>query len=559
MMSSARSVAARRVARSRHSTVVAAFPVLLGVALFFTVTHGELGYNGDSIFYWSAARTLVREGKLATGISWSEVMGERVIDARPEALHPLTVFAPGYPVAVAAVARWTPISAATVVVNLASLAGMIALAGRLGRRLGGEPIGLLAATLVAVLPFVHSSARMVWSEALFTTLSLLALLLLSRWVEQPDRRSLDLIGASLASGAATCTRYLGVSLFIVEIFALVYAFNRMRDKPRPLAAISALMIYPLTMLPLAFRNVSLTGHLGGLDRGVADRSVLANLQDVAVALFDAVPLTRALVSGPADSIVSLCALLAISVAAVARSTNQPTSPRRGSTWRSPTGVLLLVFVLTYSSLLVFLGSIVQFDPIGIRLLLPALVCLVLLLAGVAGSFVARDRIALLGTGWILLAIVATLADAVILPGWRFLNDQSERERPVVRWARANLAALDRPPIAIFTEYAHAVHFATGLPVHLLPPASRIRVLRQSSLPGYFLFLISSVDFPLVADEHELASYESELQKYATNVWRGTDLQVWCISTTARASDSELHMPVAAPACETFLQRFEPGR
>src|SRR5882672_5595113 len=169
----------RRLARSWHSTVLAMLPVLFGIAVFVTVTHGELGYTDDSIFYWSAARTLVREGKLATGIAWSEVMDERVINARPEALHPMTVFPPGYPVAVAGVAGWAPIAVATVVVNLVSLAGMIALTGRLGRRLGGEPVGFLAAGLVAVLPVVHNSARMVLSEALFTTVSLLALLLLS--------------------------------------------------------------------------------------------------------------------------------------------------------------------------------------------------------------------------------------------------------------------------------------------------------------------------------------------------------------------------------------------
>jgi hypothetical protein len=85
-MLTASGLAARLGGAMRRNTIVAtSIPVVLGVGLFRLITHGELGYSGDSVFYWSAARTLLRDGYLATGIAWAETISP---GAQPQALHP---------------------------------------------------------------------------------------------------------------------------------------------------------------------------------------------------------------------------------------------------------------------------------------------------------------------------------------------------------------------------------------------------------------------------------------------------------------------------------------
>ena len=125
---------------------------------------------------------------------------------------------------------------------------------------------------------------------------------------------------------------------------------------------------------------------------------------------------------------------------------------------------------------------------------------------------------------------------------------------MVRWVRAHLSALERPPLAIFTDEPHTVHFATGQPVHPLPKLSRIRALRENPRSGYFVLVISSVDFPLMTEEHGPASYDRELDRYAASVWRGENFRVWCISTTPPVSDSERHAAGSPSTCQTLFER-----
>jgi hypothetical protein len=262
------------------------------------------------------------------------------------------------------------------------------------------------------------------------------------------------------------------------------------------STIAALALYPLLILPLVCRNVRMTGHLGGLERAVADRGVVANLRDVLVGLFDAVPLTRALVAGPAGLMASASILLAITAAAIVFKKRGRESADDELPVASPTVVVMQAFVLAYVALLVSLRSITQFNPIGVRLLLPALVALVLLLIGVAHAYADSDRRAILATGWILMSAIATGASAVMLPNWRFFNNRSEHERPVIRWARGSLACAEHRPLAIFTDNPEAIHFATGQAVHMLPPVSKIERLRASAHAGYFVFVIADPDFSI---------------------------------------------------------------
>jgi 4-amino-4-deoxy-L-arabinose transferase-like glycosyltransferase len=211
---------------------VRGFPVVLGLGLFWILTHGVVTFTTDSVFYWSASRTLLEEHELSTGVVYTNTPLEPgLLEGHPQALHPLTVFAPGYSVATAIVARATDTSivSATLLVNLLSGAAIILLAGTLARRAAGERAGCVAAAFVAALPFFQTTLATAGSELLFVALMLLALQLMIEWTDAPERGALKLYMATLAIAAATYTRYIGVSLYLVQV--VVVAQHLLRSRP----------------------------------------------------------------------------------------------------------------------------------------------------------------------------------------------------------------------------------------------------------------------------------------------------------------------------------------
>ena len=64
--------------------------------------------------------------------------------------------------------------------------GTVALAGLLGRRLGGERAGLIAAAAVGIYPHLWTIDGTLWAEGLFTLVLAAALLLLYQWIEAPS-------------------------------------------------------------------------------------------------------------------------------------------------------------------------------------------------------------------------------------------------------------------------------------------------------------------------------------------------------------------------------------
>jgi hypothetical protein len=139
-------------------------PVLAGVCVLLLVSRGELTFTSDSVFYWSAAHTLLHRHELATGIAYdgSTLLAALAHDRLPPPLDPFTAFAPGYAVVLAAVAWCTAatVTQAALLVNVLSVVAIILLVAWLGRRADGGAVGFVAATMIGLLPFFPGTAVM---------------------------------------------------------------------------------------------------------------------------------------------------------------------------------------------------------------------------------------------------------------------------------------------------------------------------------------------------------------------------------------------------------------
>lgn len=517
------------------------FPVLLALGLFAILTRGNLLFLPDAVIYWSAAHTVLHEGRLATGIAYPDVpMEPGLLEGRPQAFHALTVFAPGYSVTAAAVARAMRVSvvSAILVVNLVSGTAIILLVGALARRAGGERTGFVAAALLAALPFFQRQLANAAPEPLFVAFVLLALQALVIWMDAPDRGAWALSAATLAIAAATYTRYIGTAFYVVEVIvAAGWVLRRRRFSRRAPHVAFAVGLYPALMAPLIWRNLWLTGYLGGAVRLRSEEGVLTNVADVGRGRFDALPLVRSIVPGPADAIVSgtLLALATLLLFVWGHRSRRLRPLDRSSTTR-----LLALAAGVYCVILIALRSHTDFEEIGLRLMFPALVCLVVVVVVQTSRMSTKSGYAL-GAVWVMFAASATLLEASSHPQPESLTSDNERNRPVIRWVRENLTLSIAQTALLFSDDTYSLHFATGQPIHMLPPAGSLHALRANSPVDHLILILGPpTGLSRLLDEPARSVYTDGLDRLAHEIRRGEDYAVWCIpaSRHERSSDDD---------------------
>ena len=84
--------------------------VLPAVVAWLLVSRSQIGMSPDSLFYWSAARTMHDRGTVATGVSprdYARTVGDPRVppdvgETWPDGsvTYPLTMWPPGYPAAI---------------------------------------------------------------------------------------------------------------------------------------------------------------------------------------------------------------------------------------------------------------------------------------------------------------------------------------------------------------------------------------------------------------------------------------------------------------------------
>ena len=441
--------AARRIGCGLLLTVVAAY-----LALFtaHSVTRMR-NFSPDSMNYVSVARNVSRGlGLSQPALGFNQPRWP--VDAALPA--PFTSQPPLYPLTVAALGALLPSHAdAALLVAALCYAGVLAVGTALAAQLYGRAAGLLALTLLLLHRPLYYVAGFAWSEPLGILLVLLSLLLALRAQRRPDGSAWFWLASGLCAGLAFATRYLLLAA-VVSSRALLL---RNRRSLRPLLAYAAGIAVPVLLV--MGRNLALTGTLMGSRPNPSllglDENLAAAFRNVFGSFFGDMP------EGPATLL--LVAVVTLGLALLVRRRELAGGLRQPGTW------LLGAWSCAYLALLIGQRSLIHFDAIGPRLVAPATVTLVLLLAGLtARAFRVRPGLAL---GIALVVAAGCLARQVRFASGPTVTDAARIEAsPRLLWVERNTTAadliigddtmdipfyLDRPLVVSFSPYPYTDH------------------------------------------------------------------------------------------------------
>jgi hypothetical protein len=389
--------------------------------------------------------------------------------------------------------------------------------------------------------------RMMWSDALFTTLSLVALAVAARAFGPTRRPGTTLALAATVAAAATYVRYTGPLVFAVPI--LVIGFLAMRDPERRALlgkAVLSIALYVLLVAPLFARNVQLTGHMTGGARSPAGESVSRLLVQFFMAFARGfVPWTGGTVPGPRDAIVSggislaAWAVAGATVLIAIRRTGGLRPSSRPELLRSPMTLMLVVFAALYSTVLLALRTVWHFD-FNTRMLVPAVASVALLAVCVFERRITDGQLWRVNGTAIVMTSLATVASVVAADHyvpWRVYNHPDFLDRPVARWARGARSAAGSGTSVRFLSAGYMIpylHFATdGAPVSGLPDVPGPSTLHVPS-PGIATVVVLEPEGRRFLCPEYRRAYERVLDMAADSTFRGQDFTAWWLSGRSAA-------------------------
>jgi 4-amino-4-deoxy-L-arabinose transferase-like glycosyltransferase len=235
----------------------------LAIRLFYAlVMMADVPASGDGYQFHLLARILADEGKYLQPIAFLGP-GEEIPTAEKPPLYPAYV-------ALVHLLGWSSYEAQRAASCLLG-AAMVGIVGLVGREVGGERTGLIAAGLAALYPMLivlDGSGR---SESLYVLLVALILLLAYRLARAPGWVTAAILGA--VTGLAALTRSESVAyLLLVALPAVWMARPALRDRLR-LAGV-VLVAFAVVIAPWQVRNlttferpVALSTNEGGLLAG----------------------------------------------------------------------------------------------------------------------------------------------------------------------------------------------------------------------------------------------------------------------------------------------------
>ncbi|MDQ7991058.1 MAG: hypothetical protein AAGC63_00055 [Propionicimonas sp.] len=379
-------------------------------------SHGP-GATPDSVNYLAGAESFARSGDVLM------VNG-----------NPMTLFPPGLPVILGSLlSLGVDVPTAAVVLNVFAVAAMVALSYALARALGLPRLASLACTAVVAVSkatlFVHAY---LFSEPLFSALVLVTLLLVVNGCRAGGFSWPRLVLVGVATSAAISLRYLGL-LLIPVVVATVFGvlLPRVGWLRAGARAGVAGVVSSIGLVAVVTRNLSLgSGPLGPRTAGVV--SPLDVLAQAMTALGDYVLAGRLAHLAPVVGSAVAAALVASVVVALVR--------------RDPRALTLAGFAGLWWVVLAWSELTTVIDPIGARLLAPALTPMVVLIGYGAHELVrapaGRSRRAAVRRPVVVVAGVA-LAAVLSLP----VAGSVEYARNTSRWGIGfSGVALQRSPL-----------------------------------------------------------------------------------------------------------------
>ena len=219
-----------------------------GIAFFgLLVRIGWLLWHGVGEITWDGAEYARLAQNLVSGGGYTGIRG-----------HTQFVFPPLYSLAIAALLPLTgDAERAGIIVSLVAGAGFIVAVYAIGAQHFGRRVGLVAALLAALLPFVVQLATVVLADTLFLALAAGGLALLGRTVRL--RRLSDAVGCGALFGLAYLTRPEGLLLAATAVLC-VAALGALRPRALVLAACVAAPFCILAAPYIGFLSVH-AGHV----------------------------------------------------------------------------------------------------------------------------------------------------------------------------------------------------------------------------------------------------------------------------------------------------------
>jgi hypothetical protein len=427
--------------------------LIAGIASLWMVwiTAEDPGVDPDSIVYIETTQSLLAdEGFFSGG-------------------QPTILFPPGYPIllAVASLAQGGDLLQAARFLCVLFFAANAALLG-LAVFIVTER-NLLAAGLVMIFFLVSapmlSIQMMAWSEAPFITLALATLILVSRYITRPNLYLL--VAIALILGFALVTRYIGVTLLLPVVFALLVLGNL----PLKNRLYRTFFVVVVALLPLAawfVRNSLVTGTTTG-------RSLTVHLferrhaRQFIESLFNFVfPISG---SGWLMAL-ALGAALVIFLTTLAFLLWKRHIRRNTNSIHDILMILCVVFTLAYFSFLVF--SVSFFDaltPLNARLLSPAFLATLIASMGLAWSASkAFNRKSVWFAFLIFLFFAISINSPVAAKEALLIHEQGKgftslswENSPTIAWVRS----LDQD-VHIYSNGADVIRFLTGKQATMIP-------------------------------------------------------------------------------------------
>lgn len=228
---------------ARRLAIVMLVALVLRV-VYVTVVYRVLGAGGFGLFDWIYYHE--QANLLAHGHGFADPALVARGRSSPIADHP-----PLWPLTLTPVA-WLGGTGYTAQRLVGAVLGALAVgvAGLLGRRVGGERVGLWAAAIAALYPVLIAADGSLMSETLYGLLVAVALLIALRLRDAPGGLVAAALGATL--GLAALTR--SEALILAALLGLVLALERRLVRWRHLAVAAAALVAVLA--PWTARNVA---------------------------------------------------------------------------------------------------------------------------------------------------------------------------------------------------------------------------------------------------------------------------------------------------------------
>jgi 4-amino-4-deoxy-L-arabinose transferase-like glycosyltransferase len=150
----------------------------------------------------------------------------------------------------------------------------VVLLGLVGRRLGGDRVGLLAAGIGAVFVDLWAQDVGLWSEGLFALTLVLTVFAAYAFIARPDRRHALLLGGAIA--LAALTRAEAVALYVILLPPLTLRARQLPFRRRLDLLVSALAIGAVLFAPWVAYNAGRFEHPVLVSNGFGDLIASSN-------------------------------------------------------------------------------------------------------------------------------------------------------------------------------------------------------------------------------------------------------------------------------------------